>query len=97
MRVCPNCGYRQNPYWRSSKWVYGIDICYVDDFQIIKPDLHKLLLDGRPTISDEYFTYRLAGKGKYYVERIDNETFKLEGWRPKYEGTKKDPFQKKLR
>ena len=88
MRVCPECGYTQEPYWLYSRYCVNMDWCYYNDFKNLKPDL-ALKLETNREVKDKTFIYRRGGKNGVAVERMDIEFHHLHGWRPKYEAAHK--------
>ena len=74
MRVCPECGYVDPPYWRHSYFRPFIDICHIDDFRLMHPKLATELTKWGNTkkgrfVEDKLYKYRLT-KARNIVERI---------------------------
>jgi len=74
MRQCPNCGYRDPPYWRSARHRYVSDICHISDLEFNDPKLAKKIkiLGRAPNYYENgnYF-YRLTKGNK--VERTHKD------------------------
>jgi hypothetical protein len=77
MRICPNCGFRDNPLWRHSRFEFNADYMSWDDFQTEFQELAKLL-EGRknhdPVERGSYFYYRRGTSG-IEVYRVPKEDF----------------------
>ncbi len=39
MRECPECGYKDPPYWRHVRFRIFTDCCHLDDFRLMFPNL----------------------------------------------------------
>ena len=79
MRVCPNCGYRDPPYWRPAKMHNpsgDIDITRIDSLIIWQPQIAKQLLNqrGKP-VTDPHFAY-IIGKRGVWVKRVAIDIFR---------------------
>lgn len=101
MRVCPKCGYQDSPHWRTNRWRPHVDYTRLDLFREMEPKMAKELESGRPMVHNAFYTYRLAGKGKRIVERIEKEFYEMFGSTAftgpfEHFNHMKDPFQKKL-
>jgi len=65
MRVCPKCKYVDPAQWRHLRFSYWVDFCTFEDFQQLKSELAKRLLDGEKLVEDELCVYRLSGRKGY--------------------------------
>ena len=69
MRVCPNCGFVDPPFWKwYSYYRPNIDICRFEDFKQEYPKLAEEIEQTRFT-EDALYKYRLNRK-RNIVERI---------------------------
>jgi hypothetical protein len=80
LRVCPECGYIDPPYWLHSKFSYHIDTISFENFHRVKPELAKELTKGGAITEDKYYYYRLA--------KTKNRVFR----KAKIEWTESNPF-----
>ena len=102
MRVCPECGYHDSPYWHHYRWVNDIDTMRWEDFAKEYPQFADMIMGE--IRDDGYHYYRRGGKranGRYvwrwpkhlgsdYYNMRDFERFKAKNtW-------KKNPNQTKL-
>jgi len=73
MKVCPNCGYHDPPYWRVCRWDNPdgeLEVCRIDDLQFNNPELAEKIENNRGVIvTDNTFAY-LLGKKAVYVKRV---------------------------
>jgi hypothetical protein len=78
MKVCPSCGYTDNPYWRHSRFDYNADYMRYEDFREQFPNItqsensnihNPLVLEG--------YTYYRRGTGGLEVYRVANEDFRM--------------------
>ena len=81
MKVCPNCGHKDNPYWRHSRFEYNADYMRFEDFQQEYPYYAKLLehAGNHEPIEDMEglnFYYR-RGTGGIEVYRVSKEDYKM--------------------
>lgn len=89
MRICPHCGYQDPWYWRPRPWDPDDDYCYLTDFVNLEPSLCLLLMGGEKVVEDDFYTYRLSGRGKAFVTRRPTVVFKQYGWRTPTEKSKR--------
>jgi len=59
MRVCPKCGYEDEPYWRASAFKRYISVAHIDNILLDKPKLAKQLEDLK-FAEDEFYAYHLT-------------------------------------
>ena len=79
MKICPKCGFRDNPLWRHSRFDYNADYMSWEDFQTEFPDVAKLLEGQRnhvPISLLGYVFYR-RGTGGLQVYRVAKEDYKM--------------------
>jgi hypothetical protein len=79
MKVCPNCGQRDNPYWRHSRFEWNADYMRWEDFQQEYYALSKDLENKQnhvPVEDHGYFYYR-RGTGGIEVYRVWHEDYKM--------------------
>jgi hypothetical protein len=79
MKVCPNCGYQDNPYWRHSRFDFNADYMSWEDFKREFPDFHFALAEranNNPVELQGYFYYR-RGTGGLEVYRVAKEDYKM--------------------
>lgn len=98
MRECPNCGYKDPPYWRHVRFRIFTDCCHLEDFKELKPDLiESLMRDG--DVVDKPYIYHLVKKASI-VQRIHiDDSLDGKSWRePEQEKAFKfqNPAQRKL-
>ena len=80
MRVCPKCGYRDNPYWIHSRFDFNADYMRFEEAER-DPELREVcrLLEGKKTYEPievgPYIYYR-RGTGGIYLYRVLKEDFK---------------------
>jgi hypothetical protein len=65
MRVCPNCGFEEEPIWLNHQWQQHIEYCSIQDFRAYYPALASKLTKPGTTISDSYSYYRLTNRGTF--------------------------------
>ena len=69
MRVCPECGYVDNPLWRASAFKWGADFMKMEDFKTVNPLLAKALEESKDRFAeDKHYLYRLSKHGN--VSRV---------------------------
>ena len=83
MKVCTNCGHRDNPYWRHSRFDYNADYMSEDDFKREYPDLHKRLVGKHPMPVGNYIYYR-RGRRALQVYRVAMEDYEMPRERKKH-------------
>jgi len=82
MKVCPNCGYRDNPLWRHSRYDFNADYMRWED-ALEQPELldicNKLSKQPKGTIFvvGPYTFYRRGTKG-LWLYRVANEDYKVQ-------------------
>lgn len=79
MKVCPKCGHVDTTHWRQNRWRTQVEFIEIMEFRQERPDLAKQLEDGHPFAEDKMYAYRLSAKGKWIVERVWIELFKVGG------------------
>ena len=79
MKVCPKCGYVDDTHWRQNRWRHQIEFIPLTEFREAKPKLAMDLERGKPFVTDQYHAYRIAGKGKWIVERVWIVLYKVGG------------------
>ena len=102
MRVCPNCGFHDPPWWRPAKMHNpsgDIDICHIDDLKFNESDLAAKIDSNRgAAITDEHYAYLLTKRARW-VRRVALHLFKaggLSAFNPPYEISPHSPFRKRL-
>lgn len=78
MKECPNCGYRDNPYWRASRFDFNADYMKEEDFAIQYPELYEALGPKPETLGDGPILYYRRGKREKQVYRVLREDYKVE-------------------
>jgi len=79
MKVCPKCGYVDTSGWRQNRWRTAVEFLPLVEFREENPELARALESGKPFVRDKDYAYRLSGKGKWIVERVWIELFKVGG------------------
>lgn len=69
IRVCPKCGYAENPLWSQSRFCANIMFMRVEDFAKEYSELHSKMQKGKRLV-DGNFVYYLGTKGPY-VRRVE--------------------------
>ena len=101
MRICPKCGYRENPNWRHSRFDFNADYMRFEEaFQ--DPELKDVCMQLQnkktyvPIEIGDYIYYR-RGTGGIYLYRVPNEDFKVPRERRFHRlAVMVDPNQRKL-
>lgn len=81
MKVCPKCGYRENPQWRYSRFDFNADYLRFED-ALTDPELKEVceLLRNKktyvPVEVGPYIYYR-RGTGGIFLYRVPKEDFKV--------------------
>lgn len=101
MKVCPKCGYVDVSGWRQNRWRTNVEFISLSEFEIENPRISRSLKDGKSIETDEYYAYRLTGRGKNIVERVWIETYKIAGKKAfhiprEHFNHKFDPYQTRL-
>ncbi len=78
MRVCPKCGYIEYEYWRQNRWRTNVEFSPLEQFRDNYPELTRDLEKNSFAI-DQFYAYRLSGKGKTIVERIIIQEYNAAG------------------
>lgn len=94
MRVCPKCGFIELE-WRINRWRPYVEYRWASEIKI-KDNLKDGGVD-----TDQFFAYRLAGRGHTIIERVPIQLYNAYGrtaFSMNYEHVEhfEDPFQKKL-
>jgi len=91
--ICPKCGFRDSPCWRSSHWMLYTLTCRIDELEPFEPEIAKQLREKIEIEVGPYW-YKLVPKsGRVY--RVIKE-LKNEYKRGHITEKPKNPFQKKL-
>lgn len=90
MRVCPKCGYRENPLWRHSRFDFNADYMRFEEAMTQK-ELEKIcefLKDKNNFVpfipNGGPYTYYRRGTGGLYLYRVLTEDFKVPRERKKH-------------
>lgn len=81
MKICTNCGHRDNPLWRYSRYDFNADYMRWEDGQnqIELTDICRKL--GNQPIGTIYvvgpYTYYRRGKRGLWLYRVANENYKV--------------------
>ena len=67
MRVCPKCGFKDPPFWRSMKYKRYTDYCHKDELGYWDPELYQKIVEAG-TITIPPFRYHITKAG--YIHRI---------------------------
>lgn len=74
MRICPECGHLDPPYWRPAKMHNpsgDTDIARIEDLELWQPEIAKQLTAARGIVAeDQTFAYLLT-KRSVWVKRIN--------------------------
>ena len=81
MRICPNCGFKDNPQWRHSRFDYNADYMRFDEAlqDSFLRDICKVLMDKpnfEPHEVNGIVFYR-RGTGGLYLYRVPKEDFRV--------------------
>ena len=79
MKVCPKCGFVDTSHWRQNRWRTQVEFIPISEFREEHLELAMDLEGGRPFVTDENYAYRLSAKGKWIVERVWIELYKVGG------------------
>jgi len=80
MRECPNCGYKDPPYWRNVRFRIFTSCCSLEDFAIINPVL-ALKISKEIDIIEKPYIYHLVKKANI-VQRIHiDDSMDGKSWR----------------
>jgi hypothetical protein len=90
--VCPKCGFKDSPCWRSSHWFLYTVTCRIEDLDPWEPELAKLLREKKEVEQGPYW-YKLSKFGRVY--RVPKE-LKGEYTRGHWQDHPKDKTQTKL-
>lgn len=78
MKMCPNCGHRDNPYFRHSRFDYNADYMREDEFAREYPELYKNLPQKPNKLTHGLYVYYRRGKKEKQVYRVSIEDYKVE-------------------
>jgi hypothetical protein len=81
LRVCPRCGYRENPHWVHSRFDFNADYMPFEEAKR-DPELKEICaaLEGKRTyqpIEAGPYVYYRRGTGGAYLYRVLKEDFKV--------------------
>jgi len=81
MRVCPKCGYKDNPQWRHSRFDYNADYMRFDE-ALQDPFLHDICQFLKDKANFEPFefngvTFYRRGTGGLWLYRVSKEDFRV--------------------
>ncbi|MGD6808589.1 MAG: hypothetical protein ACQCN3_02710 [Candidatus Bathyarchaeia archaeon] len=80
MRECPECGYKDPPYWRNVRFRIFTSCCGIDDFAILFPKLAKRIVT-EINIAHKNYIYHYVKKAKM-VQRIHiDDSLDGKSWR----------------
>jgi len=84
--------------WRQNRWRTNVEFLSINEFELEKPELAKLLKEGHAVVCDELYAYRLSG---IYVEKIWVKTYEQVGKQAfhiprEHFNHKQDPHQKRF-
>jgi len=68
MRVCPKCGYVDEPYWLHTKFSYYIDQCRYENFRLMFPQLAEQIFKERK-VQDANYVYRLSKNNRVVMRK----------------------------
>ena len=93
MKICTECGHRDNPYWRHSRFDYNADYMSWEDFKREYPRYAELLehAGNHEPVEDAktpVFYYR-RGTGGIQVYRVAKEDYKMPRERKNHKETPK--------
>ena len=91
MFVCPNCGFRDSPCWRNSRFVIYAVYTTLDELQLWEPEVAVLLKDNKRVEFGVYVYWRRGRANHIYRMLKELESLSREGTEKP-----KDPFQRKL-
>jgi hypothetical protein len=74
MRECPQCGYKDPPYWRHVRFRIFTDCCHLEDFKIMFPNLAERITKEVDIVVTPYI-YHLVVKANI-IQRIHIEDSK---------------------
>ena len=76
MSLCPKCGHRDHPYWRTSRFEINAFCCTKAEFEEIEPELSDVLGD-EPLVDGDFVYYR-RGSAKAMVYRVPKWDYKVD-------------------
>lgn len=94
MFVCPKCGFKDSPCWRSSHWRRYSVYCRLDELEVWEPEIAKQLKDTTEWVEIGPYLYKVSRTG--IVNRTTPGMGKAEFQTHGFTEKPKDPFQKKL-
>ena len=68
MRVCPKCGYIDNPLWQQCLFNRDLTFMRYDGFQTLFAKISERFENGENDVEEGLYIYRLP-KSKIYVNR----------------------------
>ncbi|MEM2108145.1 MAG: hypothetical protein QXL10_02535 [Candidatus Bathyarchaeia archaeon] len=88
MKLCPRCGYRDNPLWRHSRFDFDADYMRFDDAESVSElrEVTEFLRDKGnfvPFTRDGYVFYR-RGTGGLWLYRVAAENYRVPRERKKH-------------
>ena len=94
MFECPDCGYKDEPCWRSSHWFLYTITCKIDELEMLNPGLAEKVKGSSGRLEDGPYVYRGPTKGGrvYRVLKELEGEYKRGHWQEKT----KDPFRREL-
>ena len=101
MFVCPECGHRDSPCWRTSRFVIYAVYCHLEELEVLEPDIAAALKEVVPQgtrkrrqVEVGPYIYWLRGR-ENHVYRIAKHLADFADGRNLTE-KRTDPFQAKL-
>lgn len=80
MRECPNCGYKDPPYWRNVRFRLFTSCCHLEDFKLLKPKLAEQIVT-EIDVCEKPYIYHLVKKANI-VQRIHiDDSMDGKSWR----------------
>lgn len=74
MRVCPKCGFSDDPRWKPLFWKIYWEYAPLEDFKVLIPDQiqRKKCIAGNFwfDFEDKYYYYKLSGKTRQMLRRF---------------------------
>lgn len=99
MKTCPNCGHKDNQYWRHSRFDFNTDYMETEEFQREYPEFWEKVKGKKNKepvdIGFDTVIY-LRGAASHYVYRVDRGDFNVPGERVGHDRKKETPNQVKL-
>lgn len=80
MKICPKCGFEDNPMWRVRKSRQFCDYVKTETLEYNEPHLFMKIKEKHPEkYFDGHFVYHITRTGMN-VERIEKTYFQIMGW-----------------